>query len=452
MPTFDINVRHNQPPHFRSEKRIKRRKKIIWLLLFLIIAAAIGFSVTKLLSKTNQIFTNKKNIFARAGRLIMGSDKTLVGEGDGSVNVLLLGMGGPGHEGPLLTDTMILLNFNVKTEEVVLVSIPRDFIVQLPNEGFRKINAAYAFAEGAKEGNGGPAAAAAVEKLTGFEIPYYASIDFKGFVKAVDHVGGLDIIIEQTFTDATYPDDRNWYLPAQTFKAGPEHMNGSRALIFSRSRHGNNGEGSDFARSERQKKILVAFKDKIMKLDLADLKTLNNLLSDFTENFRTNLEPYEIKRLAELSKNIKPENVHSFSLAPQGNLICDGIIGEYENRAYVIQPCEGKTLSDIHSFLSNLALDAKLKKEGAKIEVQNSTGKSYVLDSWKSLQSGSFDVSINSFKSKTPYERTILYDNSGGEKPRTLEYLRENFSFTKADVPYPNSTADFVIILGSDQL
>ncbi|MBI4363459.1 MAG: LCP family protein, partial [Candidatus Doudnabacteria bacterium] len=384
--------------------------------------------------------------------LIVGGDKTLIGEDDGKVNILLLGMGGPGHDGPLLTDTMIVASFNTDTKEVVLISIPRDFVVLLADQGFRKINSAYAYAELAEPGSGGIVAAAAVEKITGLTIPYYASIDFKGFVKAVDHVGGVDVTIDRTFTDTQYPDEKNWYLEPVTFRAGPELMTGQRALIFARSRHGTNNEGSDFARSERQKKIILAFKDKVAKLNLSDLKTLNNLLNDFTENFRTNLEPYEIKRLAELTSNIQSDSVYSLSLAPQGNLICDGVIGEYENRAYVIQPCEGKTLSDIHEFLSDVVLVAKLKKEEAKIEIQNSTGKAYVLDSWRALQTAGFDITIKSFQSRTPYDRTILYDNSGGQKPKTLEYLQNNFNFTKADIPYSQSTADFVIILGKDAL
>ena len=295
--------------------------KQVIILLTIIVVVVLGF------------YFYKQNIFRRAGKLIIGGDKTLIGEDEGFINILLLGMGGPGHDGPLLTDTMIVANLNVKTSEVVLISIPRDFIAQLPNQGFRKINAAYAFAEAAEPGSGGLVAAGTVEKITGMTIPYYVSIDFKGFVKAVDHVGGLDVTVEKTFTDAEYPDEKNWYLKPVTFTAGPEHMNGNRALIFARSRHGTNSEGSDFARSERQKKIILAFKDKVAKLNLGDVKTLNNLMNDFAENVRTNLEPYEIKHLAELARDIKAENVYSLSLAPAGNLICDGIIGEYENRA-----------------------------------------------------------------------------------------------------------------------
>lgn len=443
------NPAHHLPPDTFS---LKRRRKLKYFLLFSILLGLTAITSTKLLSKTNQIFTNEKNIFTRAWHLLPGLDKTLTGEDQGQINILLMGIGGPGHEGPLLTDTLIVASINTKTNDAVLISIPRDFVVQLPNRGFGKINAAYAYAEGSKEGSGGLAATAAVAKITGLQILYYAAIDFKGFVRAIDHVGGVDVVVDRTFTDSQFPDDKYWYLTPITFKAGPAQMDGKTALTFARSRKGDNNEGSDFARSERQKKIVLALKEKIVQLNLSNLKTINNLLNDFTENFRTNLEPYELKRLTEIGRKIKSENIYSLSLAPQGNLICDGIIGEYENRAYVIQPCGGKTLSDIHQFLSDVVLTAKLKNENAVIEIQNSTNQSYILDSWRVLSEAGFDVKITLFKNKVVYERTILYDNSKGAKPKTLEYLENNYQFTKADIPYSGSTADFVIILGKDNL
>ncbi|MBI4049444.1 MAG: LCP family protein [Candidatus Doudnabacteria bacterium] len=437
-----------RPPHIKKP----RRKLWLFLLFVSLTLVAVGWGTTELLSKTNRIFSNKENPLVRFGRLLIGSDRELIGENRGRVNVLLLGMGGEGHDGPLLTDTIIVLEIDTKTEEAVLVSLPRDFVVGLPQAGFRKINSAYAFAETAEAGKGGGATIDAVEKITGFEIPYFAAIDFEGFVEAVDHIGGLDIYVERSFTDATYPDKTYGYLPPVSFKVGLEHMDGERALQFARSRHGNNGEGSDFARSERQKKIISAFVQKIVKLNLTDLKTINNLLGDFTENFQTNLEPHELKRLAEIGKKIKPEKTYSFSLEPDDQLICQGIIEDYTSRAYVIQPCEGVTYPDIHEQLNNVFAAAKLKKEDAAVEIQNSTGKAYALENLNELIKLVPKTKVTSFNSRVPYERTILYDNSNGKFPNTADYLKNNFNFTLADVPYTNSTADFVIILGRDAL
>lgn len=464
------------------------KKKLKWLAVILILLI-LGWAGFRIMAKTDQIFTGRGNIFTRVGNLIISPDRKLIGEAQGQVNVLLMGVGGAGHEGSYLTDTMIVAQINTQSHEVVLTSIPRDFAVTLPKYGYNKINAAYAYTYRDDENKAGLAAIDAAEKVTGLSIPYYTVIDFKGFVQAVDDVGGLDITIDHTFTDATFPNDYPYdtkgYLAPVTFTTGPAHMNGKTALIFARSRHsGNNNEGSDFARSERQKKILVAFKNKILSLNLTSLSTINNLLSDFTENFRTNLEPFELKHLADLAGEIDSQNIYSFTLEPDGKLICAGLVDPATGRRavlppaptptmppadtvkppaaseppapaaiYVIMPCEGKTLTDIHEFVLQAPLLAKLKKENAMVEIQNSTGKTGLAQAtYKKLVELGLDVRFTSFKGKIAYTQTIFYDNSNGKKPNTLDYLKNHYTFVTSDVNYPNSAADFIIIVGKDAL
>ncbi len=342
----------------------------------------------------------------------------------------------------------------------------------------------------------GDVAIAAAEKITGFTIPYYAVVDFKGFVKAVDDVGGVDVTVDQTFTDSTFPNDYPYdtkgYLAPVTFTKGPQHMSGQRALIFARSRHSNNAnEGSDFARSERQKKILIAMKNKVLNLNLTNLSTINNLLSDFTDNFRTNFEPYQLKHLLDMANKIAGDNIYSFSLEPQGDLVCSMLVdaatgqriisppktttppettttppttspttaspdtGPEEPKVvpmYVIVPCQGKTLTDIHEFLVNAPWLAKLKKEAAVVEIQTSTGKPISPTLFKKLSDNGIDIRYILYKGKITYDTTILYDNSHGSKPKTLDYINANYTFTKSDVIFPSSSADLVIILGKDSL
>jgi len=460
MQSFDAirPTQHIQPTNhnYYQPKKPKRRWK--WFLLLLVVLLGLGaWSAYDIFSRTNKIFTGNGNFITRITKLLTNSSQPLTGEDQGQVNILLLGIGGEGHDGANLTDTMLVASINTATDEVTLISIPRDFIIQSTTRGFEKINAAYAYAEQAKTGSGGLAAIAAAEKVTGLTIPYYAVVDFKGFVKAVDHLGGLDVTVDRTFTDNTFPNDFPYdtkgYLSPITFKKGPQHMDGRTALIFARSRHSpDNGEGSDFARSERQKKILVAMKEKVLKLGLTDIKTINNLLTDFTDNVRTNIEPSEIKRMTDLAGKINSNSIYSFSLEPQDNLICAGMIEDYTSRAYVIQPCEGKTLADIHEYLKSATTMAKLKKEGATIEVQNSTGKVTTTTKWAKMNSLGTTVNFVGFKGKVPYEQTILYDNSHGSKPNTLNYLKTNYTYTTSDVTYPSSNADFVIIIGRDEL
>jgi len=500
MPTLDAI----QPPsqhmyqNYHETPRPRKRRIWPWVVLLLILLGGGAWFGTLVLSKANQIFTNKENIFTRLTKLILSPNKPLIGEQEGQINMLLMGVGGEGHDGAYLTDTMILAQINTKNNEAVLTSIPRDFAVNLPGLGFNKINAAYAFHADPVEA--AEAALASAEQVTGFDIPYYAVIDFQGFVAAVNDVGGLDVTVDQTFTDSTFPNDYPYdtkgYLAPVTFTKGDQHLDGVRALMFARSRHSPDAEeGSDFARSERQKKILVAMKEKILALNLTDLKTINNLLSDFTENFTTNLEPFELKRLSELTKNIASDKIYSFAMEPQSNIICSALVdpktgervppppepdpeetldtipGETTTtagtddtdetgteaepeiiRMYVIRPCEGKELSDVHKFLKNSAVLAKLKKEGAVVEIQNSTGKVAAETPWKKLLNVNIDARFAIFRGKVAYDQTILYDNSQGSSPNTLDYLNSNYVFTTSDVSYPDSAADFVIVIGKDTL
>jgi LCP family protein required for cell wall assembly len=453
-------------------------KVLIAIVLVLALGTWLGF---RFLTRTNQIFTGKNgNLFTRVTGLFVSPDKELIGEQVGIVNILLMGVGGNGHDGAYLTDTMIVASINLKSSEVTLISIPRDFAITLPKYGYNKINAAYAYAYRDDPDTAGEIAMETAEKITGFKIPYYAVVDFAGFVKAVDHLGGVDVQVERTFTDATfpndYPKDTRGFLSPVTFTKGLQHMNGRSALIFARSRHSpDNNEGSDFARSERQKKILVAVKDKILALKLTGLSTINNLLKDFTENFRTNLEPHEMKRLADLAQKIDSQNIYSFSLEPQDSLICSALVDPRTGvripapaaptepnasesvpeiiRMYVIQPCAGKTLIDVHEYLSLAPLLAKLKKEAAVIEVQNTTGKTgLAAKMFDGLIQNGLTINYATPKTKVMYEQTILYDNSKGRKPNTFEYLKNNYEFVTSDIGYPSSTADFVIILGRDAL
>ncbi len=481
------------PPSPIKPNRPRRWRR--WVAVLIVVGALIG-GAYYYLSKTNQIFAGNGNIFTGVINLIVSPDKPLVGEAEGTVNILLMGVGGSGHDGAYLTDTMIVAQINTKTQEVTLISIPRDFALNLPKYGYNKINAAYAYAYRDDEDTAGNVAIAAAEQVTGLTIPYFAVIDFKGFVAAVDDVGGVDVTIDHTFTDATFPNDYPYdtrgYLSPITFKAGPAHMNGRTALIFARSRHsGDAKEGSDFARSERQKKILVAFKEKILDLNLTNLGTINNLLSDFTQNFRTNLQPYEMKRLADMAQKIASDNIYSFSLEPDGVLICSALVdpktgkpvpaapvvpptttpttpttpttgtpttGEETTppvpevvRMYVVQACSGKTLTDIRNFIVNAPLLAKLKQEGAVIEVQNSVGVTGLAAKlFGKVPDVGPKVNYVTFKGKVPYDQTMLYDNSLGAKPKTLDYLKTHYTFVTSDVRFGGSTADFVIVLGKD--
>src|SRR3989344_2622475 len=119
-----------------------------------------------------------------------------------TINVLLLGIAGGKHEGPNLSDTIIFASLNIKESKVTLVSLPRDV---WSSDIDSKINTAYAKGEVKKSGGGLILAKSVVSKITGQSIDYAVVIDFSGFVRAVDLIGGLNVNIERTFDDFEYP-------------------------------------------------------------------------------------------------------------------------------------------------------------------------------------------------------------------------------------------------------
>lgn len=224
------------------------------------------------------------------------------------VNVLFMGIGGGNHEGPTLTDSMILVNLNLTTKKVAFVSLPRDIWVE---EIKGKINAIYEVGERKKDGTGLILAKATVSQLLGVPVHYAVVIDFAAFEKIVDVLGGIEVNVDKTFDDYSYPiegreDDLcgktadelkdivitdqniNEVFPCRFeslhFSQGPQVFTGKQALKFVRSRHAKGEEGTDFARSKRQIKVITAIKNKITKPEVFLNPTYLIKMSDELKN------------------------------------------------------------------------------------------------------------------------------------------------------------------------
>ena len=299
------------------------RKKIIPIIIGIILLAVVG-----------KLIASNLNTFSFLFQLAFNRGIQLKQNTKSQINVLLLGIGGGNHDGPNLTDTIMIANIDQKNDKVTLISIPRDLWFPDINQ---KINAAYAIGEAKNKGSGLVLAEAAVAKITGQEIDYGVRIDFSGFVKAVDIIGGLDINVDNTFDDYQYPIDGKEADPcghsqeelqslANTpedqlpsvfpcrykhlhFDKGLTHMDGETALEFVRSRHGTGTEGSDFARSKRQEKVIKAFKDKVLSAQtILNPSKIINLYETLKSSIDTDIQQTEFDdfiRLAQKMKNAK---------------------------------------------------------------------------------------------------------------------------------------------------
>jgi LCP family protein required for cell wall assembly len=196
---------------------------------------------------------------------------------------------------------MILVRVEPATKHVTMLSIPRDLWVPLSTGGSAKIDAAYAY--------GGPAAAiATVERNFHVHIDEYAWVGLKGLIKLIDRLGGVDLFVSNPVLDDVYPNDINGgFLYDYTRVAvlpGAQHLDGTRALQYVRSRH--NDINGDFGRSARQQQVLLAIKAKASTLNAADLPDIVDALKD---NFKTSMGLDRVRSLLSIATAFDLANV-----------------------------------------------------------------------------------------------------------------------------------------------
>lgn len=228
----------------------------------------------------------------------------------GRTNILLLGSDTDAKFGNVYdTQIMIVVSIDQRRGQVSMLSIPRDLWVDIPGWGMGKIGTAYH--------DGGLALARqTVEDNLGLSIDYYAWVGLDGFVKVIDTLGGVDLDVAHPVVDDRYPDDldgadpyayRRLYIPA-----GPQHLDGLRALEYVRSRHGD--LIGDFGRSERQQQLLQALRAKASGAALA--ANLPRLALDLRDSIRTDMTLLDIGRLAATADKLRDQPVDRYVLSP----------------------------------------------------------------------------------------------------------------------------------------
>ncbi len=235
---------------------------------------------------------------------------------DDRSNLLLLGAGGAGHEGIDLTDTIIFISTNLKTGDTLLLSLPRDIWVPSMKA---KINTAYHYGEERRPGGGGLILAkAAVSEILDQPVHYAILIDFDGFKKAVDLLGGVEIEVERTLDDYKYPiqgmeeaEPEELRYEHLHFDAGRQLMDGERALKYVRSRNAEGEEGTDFARSRRQQRLLLALKEKVLSTQiLLNPQRIAELVNVFGEHIDTDIGQPEYGGLVKLALKFRQEKTY----------------------------------------------------------------------------------------------------------------------------------------------
>lgn len=223
-------------------------------------------------------------------------------------NILLLGVGGEGHDGGDLTDTMLIASLNHNTNGVTMISIPRDLYLEQSKLGGTRINRLY------EQGKARWGASLALDYVqdtihTTFELPihYSVKVDFTAFKEVVDSVGGIDVIVTEAIRDDTYPDGETYGFEPFYIEAGLQHLDGETALKYVRTRHSGAG---DYDRSKRQQEVLLALKNRAAEYGkLHKTSFLKNLYYSLNDHVESNMELREMLSLAEFAAGWKDQTI-----------------------------------------------------------------------------------------------------------------------------------------------
>jgi polyisoprenyl-teichoic acid--peptidoglycan teichoic acid transferase len=285
------------------QKFYKRRWfKILAVLVVLVLAVGGYFSW-----KTGNVLNKISGSDNSALGSLLGSG-TAPQSDEGRINILLLGMRGanmPG--GGLLADSIMVASFDTKNNKVALISVPRDLYVQIPDTSERgKINSVYSHWESGGKGQGIPEMEKMMGTVTGLKIDHTVAINFDGFKQLIDTVGGIDVTLNKPFAETQQFVEGNECGGSFILPAGANHLNGDKALCYSRARVQTN----DFDRSKRQQIVLKALKAKLISLGtLADFNKLNNILNIVGANVKTDLTPDEMKGFYDQYNNMKDADI-----------------------------------------------------------------------------------------------------------------------------------------------
>lgn len=242
---------------------------------------------------------------------------------DGVTNILLLGNDGNEVQSGR-TDTIIILSINRHTQTASMLSLPRDLYVYIPDWTMNRINTALPHGHGvaygeAESGDPGSGGGRLIKDTIlynfGIEIDYYFRVGFNTFKETVDHLGGVEIVVNCPLTDwrLKAPDldpaiEENW--EQFELETGVHEMDGDLALWYARSRR----TTSDFDRNQRQQQLLQAMFNKGMDLNL--LPQAPALWDSFRSGVETDMPISEILSLAAVAPSLRENGIQHLSLPP----------------------------------------------------------------------------------------------------------------------------------------
>ena len=383
-------------------------------------------------------------------------------DGQERLNILLIGADeqGDGHR----TDTLITVSIDPQTNQVVMFQLPRDTVdVPLPPGPIQntygsiygqKINSLFSATSGRPDWfpgrgdhTGYNALKATLGELYGLDIKYYVEVNFTGFKKVVNALGGVTINVQVPVLDDNYPNPdggrERLYIPA-----GMQHMTGEEALKFARSRKST----SDFERGARQQRVIVSLRQQLDPGMV--LRNIDALAAAVGESLRTDVPRELVPQLLGLSEQIDTRSIRSVIFTPpffQQEFVSSP-------RGYIIVPNVDRIRAAVRQAFNidpEFADDRDaLIEEGAELWVLNGsgiTGEAARLSEYLSYLGLAATASAQRPDvSGLPRTTIRAYNGAETQFPLTVEALRDVFGVEIEPVTDPTIRVDFVIITGGN--
>jgi LCP family protein required for cell wall assembly len=388
---------------------------------------------------------------------------------DDRTNILLLGIDRRGEKGwGYRTDTIIIVTVDEANRTAGMLSIPRDLQVPIPGNGEDRINTANVWGESRNYPGGGPALLKrTLEVDFGIPIDYYVMVDFQGFEKIIDTLGGIEVDVPKELHDAKYPDpkprDPHAYKTIH-FNPGLQQMDGVRALEYARSRMST----SDFDRAKRQQHILLAIRERALNLNL--LPKLPTLAATMMDTVKTDMTLDDMLQLAGLVPHIDMGNLKQVVIQkplvygyrredgaavqlPKWDLI-DPVVADLFTAPVVVIPTPTPAAPIPTPTLAAEQIEdlQELAGEGARIAVQNGTSEpNFAARVAAMLMEQGYQVVEFGDADRLDYSSTVVVDYTS--KAYTLGRLVEAFNVAPENVRQSTnlrSQIDIRIIVGED--
>jgi polyisoprenyl-teichoic acid--peptidoglycan teichoic acid transferase len=429
---------------YKSRRRRYRLVMIFAIAIVLVVTIVYAKPIAKLAARVYLSFKiSKSHLTGKEGADVQKALTSLSKDPDKSVNTLVMGSDAgsmKGEGGYCRSDVMLLVCLQERDRKAVVISIPRDTMVQIAGHGTQKINAAHAF--------GGPSGAiAAVKDLLGLDVHHYISMQFTGFEKIVNALGGVPMHLSKPINDP-----HSGYLPA-----GDLNLDGWQALVLVRSRNADNG---DLDRIESQHSFIKALMVKAEQMK--SVWKANQLVNIVASNCKMDYTAGQLMDLALELRGFNAGNVQLVTVPGSAQYI-SGV------SYFVSDPKRIARMSaqvDKKNWISN-ALLAELKGDGVSRAVMYVAPDADVVTvlSGSNSSASAVPIVVNELKllghelvnqggkSKQPLARTTVYYRPEAEANahRMVKYIPEleNADFQESQEAAQAHNSPVVIVLGS---